>query len=134
MRTAGPSSETRRLVRINCAFSAAIPLSVAGIGAAAWPLLEGVYGEAFTSARGGISWYLIAAVFAAPASTIGTALIASGMHRSWLALTALWWVTLLLLVSSPVGQGFTGAGVAMTASYALLVCAAGGVGMRHALV
>jgi len=134
MRTAGPSSESRRLVRVNLAFAAGIPLIVASVGTAAWPLLVGVYGEAFTSASGGISWYLIAAVFAAPASTVGTALIANGMHRSWLVLTATWWITLLLLVSTPVGQGSTGAGVALTASYGLLACAACGVALKHELL
>lgn len=69
----------------------------ASIGILLSPEIIKMYGAQYSEQRWFLRGYMIAAVFSAPANTIGNAIVASDGQKQWLGLTAAWLAILVLI-------------------------------------
>ena len=95
----------RRLVRTGALLSTTAAAGMAVVGAAFGPYLMLMYGANYHAGRWFIGAFMGAAIFSAPANTLGNAIVARDGQRSWLAVTFVWLVVLLLAAVSASGFG-----------------------------
>jgi len=70
---------------------------ISSVGIFLSPWLLGLYGSTYQMNKWGIASFLLAAIPAAPANTIGNAIVASDGQRIWFCLSALWLLILALV-------------------------------------
>jgi O-antigen/teichoic acid export membrane protein len=88
--------ERKQLVRRSALVSALAAVVLALLGAFFGSSVMGLYGSDYSENRWVIACYLAAAIFSAPANTLGNAIVADDGQKVWLMLTILWLVTLLV--------------------------------------
>lgn len=87
--------ERKLLVRKSAVLATAGAGCFAALGVIVGPAITNAYGLEFVESRWVIGGYFIAAIFSAPANTLGNAIIARDGQRIWFVLTATWLAALL---------------------------------------
>lgn len=113
-------SGSPKIVRIGSILSIAITAATAIVGALLAPSLVGIYGPDYQAQPSVLTLFLIAAIPAAPANTIGNAIVASNGQKTWLILTITWFAVLLCTMALLKPFGASGGAIAHGASSLLL--------------
>jgi O-antigen/teichoic acid export membrane protein len=111
---------SKRLVIQGSVMATATAIMMALFGVLFGPWLLMIYGASYQADRWFIAAFLGAAILSAPANTVGNAIVASNGQKTWLILTILWFLVLLVTgaVAAPLGA-LSGA-VAQAAAAAML--------------
>lgn len=82
--------------------------------------LLSMYGHEYRDSGNVLRWFLVAAIFASPATTIGNAIVASNGQRCWLLISMVWIIALLLAMFLLMKYGAVGGGGSLAAASFLI--------------
>lgn len=105
--------KSKILVKNGVFLTLAIATTIAIIGSLASPWLLDLYGSNFGITTALLALFLFAAIPAAPANTVGNALIANKGQNTWLALTSFWFFSLTIFVLLLRNFGAQGGAIAL---------------------
>jgi O-antigen/teichoic acid export membrane protein len=119
-----PAISGKQVVIQGSMMATATAAMMALLGALFGPWLLLIYGANYQADRWFVAAFLGAAVLSAPANTVGNAIVANEGQKTWLLLTVLWFLVLLVsgAVAAPLGA-LSGAVAQATAAAALTLTA-----------
>jgi len=118
--TGAPHRE-RALVRQGAYMTLASAITTCVIGATLSPWLWSLYGVDYAPGAWLIVAFMVAAIPAAPANTLGNAILADDGQMEWLLITGAWFVGLILVTSASVSLGVWSGAIAHGFAYVLMI-------------
>ena len=124
----------KRLVMQGAMMAAATAFTMALLGLMFGPWLLVIYGASYQADRWFIAAFLGAAVLSAPANTVGNAIVANDGQKTWLILTIIWLVVLLISGAVAMPLGALSGAVAQAAAATVLTLMAVTVARARKLI
>ena len=115
------TDKSKEIVRYGILLALSAAVLVSGVAVLLGPYICSIYGENYDDlGRLFIAAFMFAALPAAPANTLGNALVADNGQYVWLCLTLLWFFCIVIVAKSALALGALGGAVAHSSAALLL--------------